>query len=242
MSDLILVVSLSVIIANVFAQLVINFEAWFEKDTRQLLLNCYPKGSGAWRLLPVVSWLYSDHRTIFIMVEGLTLLVAGVFYLFSDSLVNSYLILLYGVFVPALISLALIDVKWFYLPDRIVMTMLWLTLLAASLDIIDVTADQAIQRIVVSYVALWLISKAVQLWKNQESMGYGDIKLLTLAGALFGHDAILVAMTAGIIMVIHVVLKGSNRQEMHAFGPYIAVSMIAIMIAKVISGGAQWLG
>lgn len=242
MSELILVVALSVIIANVFAQLVINFEVWFEKDTRHLLLNCYPKGNGAWRSFPIISWLYSDHRTIFIMVEGLTVLVTGFFYLFYDSLENSYSLVLYGVFVPALISLALIDVKWFYLPDRIVMTMLWLTLLAASLDMIEVTADKAIQRIVVSYVALWLISKAVQLWKSQESMGYGDIKLLTVAGALFGHDAILVAMTAGLIMVIHVVLKGNNRQEMHAFGPYIAVSMIAIMIAKVISGGAQWLG
>ncbi len=242
MLDLILVMLFSALISNFFAHLTINFEGWFENDTRHLLLNCYPKGSGAWRSFPIISWLYSDHRTIFIMVEGLTLLVAGVFYLFSDSLVNSYSIVLYGVFVPALISLALIDAKWFYLPDRIVLTMLWLTLLAASLDMIDVTADQTIQRIVVSYVALWLISKAVQLWKNQESMGYGDIKLLTVAGALFGHDAILVAMIAGLIMICHVILKGSNRQEMHAFGPYIAVSMIVIMIAKVISGGAQWLG
>jgi hypothetical protein len=70
MFELILVVALSVIIANVFAQLVINFEAWFDKDTKHILLSFYPKGSGAWRSLPVVSWLYGDHRTIFMVVLG----------------------------------------------------------------------------------------------------------------------------------------------------------------------------
>lgn len=242
MLDLILVMLVSALISNFFAHLTINFEGWFEKETKHIFLNCHPKGGTAWKSFPIVSWFYSDQRITFIIVESVTILAAVVFYMIAYDSNNPYTLALYGLFVPVLISLALIDMRWFYLPDRIVLTMLWLILLASSLEMIDITAEQAIHRVVVSYVALWLISKAVQLWKNQESMGYGDIKLLTVAGALFGHDAILVAMIAGLLMVFHVVMKGSNSNEMHAFGPYIAVSMFAIMIAKVISGGAQWLG
>lgn len=93
--------------------------------------------------------------------------------------------------------------------------------------------------IAVGYGGIRLIADGYYLLTKREGMGYGDGKLLALVGALFGWQAVLVALFAGslvgsVIMVTVLVIQ-RRRNIRHVelpFGPFLVLGAIGYMFSE----------
>jgi len=93
----------------------------------------------------------------------------------------------------------------------------------------------------VGYWIISLVGHLGKMWKKQEAMGYGDVKLLAAIGALLGWKAALFTLfaAAAIGAVIGITLIVSKRRELGSgipFGPYISLGAITWMLG----GEAIW--
>jgi leader peptidase (prepilin peptidase)/N-methyltransferase len=131
-------------------------------------------------------------------------------------------------FTYALIAAAFIDLDTMYLPDSIILPLLWAGL-AANLADTFVPLSSAVIGAMAGYLSLWSIYWVFKLITGKEGMGYGDFKLLAVLGAWMGWTivpgAILLSSVVGAIVgVTLIVVRGHERQIPIPFGPYIAAA------------------
>lgn len=81
----------------------------------------------------------------------------------------------------------------------------------------------------ISLISYWILKK--------EGMGLGDVKLMTSLGFLFGTKTIMViillSFLLGAIAGIVVLARKKGRESYIAFGPFIVIATILIMIIPV---------
>jgi leader peptidase (prepilin peptidase)/N-methyltransferase len=90
-----------------------------------------------------------------------------------------------------LLSLALIDWDSTFLPDAIVLPLLWLGLIGADLQWTGLRLEQALWGAVAGYLSLWSVYWVFKLVTGKEGMGYGDFKLLACLGAWLGWQSLV---------------------------------------------------
>ena len=179
-------------------------------------------------LIPVVSYLILGGKCrhckdkISIQYPSVELL-NGVAYLWIYSVYGISLhTVLYCLLVSALITISLIDIKYYIIPDQVNIVILILGLINLIVDynnwLLYVIGFFAVSSI------LYIIAI---LTKGQ--MGGGDIKLMAVCGLLLGWQNILLALMIGsivgsVIGVILLVTKKSGRKV--PFGPYLAIGVI----------------
>ena len=163
-----------------------------------------------------ISWGYP-------LVELLTI-VASLFvvYKFGFTLQSVALLLLTW----GLIPLIFIDFAEQFLPDSILLPLLWLGLLLSPLQLFT-TPENAIFGAVFGYLSLWIVAKLFKLIRKIDGMGNGDFKLFALFGAWFGWQIlpfiILLASLLGIAAGITLIMcKKLEFNKPMPFGPYIA--------------------
>ena len=133
-----------------------------------------------------------------------------------------------------LICLSFIDYDHQYLPDNITLPFLWLGLLV-NLNGLFIDIESAIIGCMAGYLILWSIYKLFKIVTGKEGMGYGDFKLLALAGAWLGWQMlpaiILISSVVGALFGIAlVVFKQHDKAKPIPFGPYLAIaSWIALL-------------
>lgn len=126
-----------------------------------------------------------------------------------------------------LISLFLIDMDTFLLPDDLNYVLLWGGLLASAAGW-TVPLQSAVLGAAAGYLSLWLVYHGFRLLTGKEGMGYGDFKLLAALGAWFGAHyllaIILVSSLVGAVIGIVLIIVGklANKEVPMPFGPYLA--------------------
>lgn len=143
--------------------------------------------------------------------------------------------LVWSGFSALLLALALIDWDTTLLPDDITLPLLWVGLIAATLQWTPVTLSSAIWGAVAGYMSLWLVYWAFKLITGKEGMGFGDFKLFAALGAWFGWQAlvpiILMASIIGAIVGIAMKFTSGLRDGGYVpFGPFLAGSGFTAMI------------
>ena len=132
------------------------------------------------------------------------------------------------VFSWCLISLTMIDLDTYLLPDDITLPLLWLGLIANSFGLFtDLTS--AFWGAVAGYLSLWLVYKLFKLLTGKEGMGYGDFKLLAALGAWMGWQMLpqiilLSSLVGAIIGISMIALHGRDKNIPIPFGPYLAIA------------------
>lgn len=131
------------------------------------------------------------------------------------------------IFAATLLALALIDWDTTLLPDDLTLPLLWLGLVAASLQWIPVGLNASLWGAVAGYLSLWLVFWAFKLVTGKEGMGYGDFKLFAVLGAWFGWQTlipmILLASVIGAIVGIAMKFSTGLREGGYVpFGPFLA--------------------
>jgi leader peptidase (prepilin peptidase)/N-methyltransferase len=139
-----------------------------------------------------------------------------------------------------MVTLALIDWDTTLLPDDLTLPLLWLGLLAASLQWTVVGLPSAFWGAIAGYLSLWTIYWAFKLITGKEGMGFGDFKLFSALGAWFGWQAlipiILLASIIGAIVGITMRFSTGLREGGYIpFGPFLAGAGLTAMLVGPIA-------
>ena len=135
-------------------------------------------------------------------------------------------LVLAAIFALALLTLALIDARFYVLPDLLTLPLLWLGLLINTQSYFAAIAN-AVLGAAVGYLSLWTIYWLYKLLRNKEGLGYGDFKLTAAVGAWLGWQAlpsvVLVAALTALCSAAVLVLAGRMKVEQPMpFGPFLA--------------------
>jgi leader peptidase (prepilin peptidase)/N-methyltransferase len=190
--------------------------------------------------VPVLSWLALRRRcracgtaisVQYPLVEaGTGLLFALVVHHFGSTPASAAGLVLTG----CLIAASGIDLRDQLLPDGIVLPLLWVGLLL-SISSLFVHPDQAILGAAAGYLSLWSVFWLHHLLTGREGLGYGDFKLMAVAGAWFGPHAVMPILFIAACLIsffglIHLRRTGQGAQTPLAFGPAIASGIFAWML------------
>lgn len=189
--------------------------------------------------IPVLSWLILRGKCGFcssgisirypVVELGCSVVFALVAYQHSPGWQPLFLMALSA----ALISLALIDLDTFLLPDVITLPLVWLGLVY-QLVFQPELLPSAVWGAVAGYMILWAVYHLFKLITGKEGMGYGDFKLLAAAGAWFGLESLLTVLllssVSGVFFGLSLqAIRKQDRNAAFPFGPAIVFGMLLWM-------------
>jgi leader peptidase (prepilin peptidase) / N-methyltransferase len=126
-----------------------------------------------------------------------------------------------------LLTLSLIDLKHYLLPDSLVLPGIWFGLILNALDVFT-TLHAALWGCVVAYLALWTVNQLVQRITGTQALGNGDFKLLAMLGAWGGWHSlpitVLFALLFAVLANIPTWLKPKTRPTTIPFGPHLSIA------------------
>jgi leader peptidase (prepilin peptidase) / N-methyltransferase len=130
----------------------------------------------------------------------------------------------------ASIPIFVIDFRHFLIPDLITYPGIVLGIALGFLPG-GLTALQCLTGAVLSGGFLWLVGFSASLLLKKEAMGLGDVKLVAMAGALFGAQValfgLIFASVLGCLVGLPMMLMRKLNEHRHIpFGPYICVGAL----------------
>ncbi len=139
-----------------------------------------------------------------------------------------------------LVTVSFIDLEHMIIPDSFSLGGIVIGLLGATLNE-GRSFMGAVGGILMGGGFLWAVAYFYYLWRKQEGMGGGDIKLLAWIGAVLGWKAIPFVILGSSIFgsIVGVLISFRSKDGMSTvipFGPYLALSAILyiFMGAKVV--------
>lgn len=191
-------------------------------DMREMLDSSPPEGK-------VLSILVS-------LLAGASCLLALSHYGFTASAALCTLLCL------CLITASAIDLRHQFLPDLIVLPLLWVGLLS-NLTGIFTSLESAVIGAAMGYAMLFVISRGFYLVTGRVGMGDGDLKLLAALGAWGGWQvlplALVVACVIGLFFAMAYRFYSKESQGMIPFGPSLAAGgLVAILYGDMLSSMA----
>ncbi|MCF6765837.1 prepilin peptidase [Thiotrichales bacterium 19S3-7] len=180
-----------------------------------------------------ISWLYPITELISAILFTLIIIKFG----FSIATLFSL------IFVFALITLAIIDIRTQLLPDIITLPLIWLGLMVNNFSYFT-SLTLALWGAIIGYLILWFVYIIYKLLRHCDGLGFGDLKCLSAIGAWLGLNAILptlvIASISALISVL--IIKFSEILIQKAkpnykpkltnqivFGPFLAFASIFIL-------------
>jgi prepilin signal peptidase PulO-like enzyme (type II secretory pathway) len=205
-----------------------------------------------WDLIPVFSYVFLGGKCRYCheaiedtpLAEVVTAILFVVSYIWWPYVLNGsgltlgwMLFWCWLLFIIGFVILALYDIRWMLLPDRVVFPLIGLgivqTLLVASVygqgleAIID--AGWGVAVIAGLFYALYAISK--HRW-----IGFGDVKLAIVLGLLVGGPLsslllIFMASVLGSLAAVPLLLRGKSFAKTHIpFGPFLLLAAIIVVL------------
>lgn len=195
--------------------------------------NCQHK-IRAWENIPILSWMWLKGKCSqcrnpisirYPFVEFLTAVLSALsawHFGFGPAAFTAVLV------TWLLIAMTFIDIDKMLLPDQLTLGLLWIGL-AASVNDVFVSPQDAIIGAAVGYLCLWGLYWAFKLLTGKEGMGYGDFKLLAALGAFVGwqHLPVVILLSScvgAVVGVSMIALQGKDNSQPIPFGPYLAAA------------------
>lgn len=163
-------------------------------------------------------------------------LVCGIlFALVGYQFVSLWAILGSLIFVAMILSLMLIDLDTFLLPDELTLPLVWIGLLFNLNGAISGSLINSVVGAIIGYMSLWSLYWAFKLITKKEGMGYGDFKILAAIGAWLGWQnlvsVLLVSSCLGVIYAISLRISGKLEQgNPIPFGPFLGGAGIVTLL------------
>lgn len=164
------------------------------------------------------------------LVEGLAGALA-LFLFWKYGLSVKFLVAFF--FVSCLIVITFIDMDHQIIPDIITLPGIPIFFLAAVF-VMEVPFYEALWGLLAGGGILYLIAVTYAFLRKQEGMGGGDIKLLAMFGAFLGWKSLIFiilvsSLTAAIVGVTIMVLRGKDMKYAVPFGPFLSLAAIAYL-------------
>ncbi len=146
-----------------------------------------------------------------------------------------YLLLAWG-----LITVSFIDIDHMILPDKFTLSGIVIGLLGGAINP-ERSFWEALGGMLMGGGFLWLIAYLYLLFRKEEGMGGGDIKLLAWIGAVLGWTSIpFVVLGSSIIgSIVGLVLAARSEAGLKSvipFGPYLALAAIIYLLGGAVIG------
>ena len=202
-------------------------------------------------LLPVISWLSLAGKCRYCrqpiswqypLVELATAALFVLSYIFFPFALNtSYFILLFALwltFITAFMALAVYDLKWMILPDRIVFPMQAVALVYAVVVIITTNGNKThqIMATILSVVFSAGLFFTIFHISKGKWIGGGDVKLAVILGLLLGGPlqaflTLFIASFMGSLVGVPLILLGNaKRNTKLPFGPFLIVATVIVYL------------
>lgn len=206
--------------------------------------------------IPIISYIiqkgkcnYCNQKisVIYIVFELLTgLLFSATYLTFMDFNNSIFKILLSLVFISTLIIIMFSDIKYMLIPNElliisasiIVVLKVYLdflneetvTLLDMGYDILFMAIDAAIM-----FIIMFLIKKIGDFVFKKESLGGGDIKMMTLVAVVLGYkmSIVVIFLASFLALPFSIVAAYKKDRVMLPFGPYLAIASIIIYLCNI---------
>ncbi|WP_413492417.1 prepilin peptidase [Morganella psychrotolerans] len=144
----------------------------------------------------------------------------------------------YSLLFICLIILFHIDNAVFYLPDKLVFSVLWGGLLFQT-EVQKIPFSDALYGVIAGFILLWAVAEGYAWRQKQSGLGGGDIKLFSSMGAWVGAEklAILMLLACSSALVVYLLcyVRARYDNSLHsgpriiAFGPHLIAGMIIVM-------------
>ncbi len=194
-----------------------------------------------WENIPLFSWLLLRGKCSgcqtkigmqYPLIEALTGLTAAL--LTWDIIVHPNPIgtnIVYLYFALCLIPIVIIDFRHYLIPDALTLTGIPIALAASFLPNSRLLPWESLFGFLISGFFLWGIGALASWLLKKEAMGFGDVKLLALAGACFGWQSALIGL--GIASILGTLfglpmlwLKRLNQERHIPFGPFLCLGAL----------------
>lgn len=164
------------------------------------------------------------------MIEGLAMLI-GISAALSATAPHSLWIMAFGLL---LLTLAILDLEHFWLPDRIVLAVLLIGLCGAAVSAPETIIDRLIG-CAVGFLALEGIRRGYRSLRNRDGMGAGDPKMLAAIAAWTGWQPLpFILLGASVIGLIWVGVSALLGKKMSANTPLPLGTLIAGAVYLVV--------
>ena len=179
-------------------------------------------------------YIPNQKLNMFLMFSIMALYVA-ILYLFGLNLVT----LKYLLLTPLLILVLTIDFKEHIIPDRLILILFEIGMLFSIIegfDSLNIFVDR-ILGMVIGFGIFGIITLIGGLLAKKKAMGYGDVKLMSALGLIFGEIGILMIIVisfliAAVVSIVLLVAKKKKFTEYIAFGPYISIASFIVMLSS----------
>jgi leader peptidase (prepilin peptidase)/N-methyltransferase len=126
-----------------------------------------------------------------------------------------------------LLSLAILDIRHFILPDALTLPLVPAGFMATWLTSPALLPD-AILGAAAGFMSFWLVREGYYRLRNREGLGFGDVKLMAGLGAWLGWQSlasvVLIAALAGLAVMLPVALRRDQTAGLRLpFGAYLAL-------------------
>ena len=133
-----------------------------------------------------------------------------------------------------LLAISVIDWQRLLIPDALSLSGMWLGLLLSCTGLIGISPQQSLLGAAAGYSFLFLIYWIYRLLTGKEGMGYGDFKLLAMLGAWLGLASlpgiVLIGSLSGSLWGIAQFLRTGEQSRPFAFGPWLALAALIIVL------------
>lgn len=144
----------------------------------------------------------------------------------------------YFIFVSILISLSIIDIKNYFLPDSLTFSLIILGIILASIS--GISYEVAFVGASAYAFPFLLIYGYGEYVFKKEAMGFGDIKLAAGIGSFLGYQGFFnlylyftITFVIGAIISLSLIrLKIKERTSQIAFAPYLAIAALIMMFIQ----------
>jgi len=184
-------------------------------------------------LIPVLSWLYLRGKCRYCKAKisvayPVTELVCGLLFVASFVLSPDISAVFIALFSFILLCIAVIDYKTMLIPDSLVIFgaitgLTWVVLFGPSFA---PNWYDSLLGIIFGFFPLFAIDKICLLLYKKDGFGYGDMKLMAMAGIFLGWTGVLMAffiaiITGGTYGAFLILTKRATKGAYFAFGPFL---------------------
>lgn len=171
-----------------------------------------------------ISWQYPFIESLFAILTVFLFIHFGFTLQFLSSLL----------FTACLLSLFIIDLNHYLLPDILTIPLLWIGLLCNSQHLF-IPASFAILGAIAGYSTLWIMHILYKKITKKQGLGHGDLKLFAAIGAWQGIYSLpfillLASVLGSIIGIIWLLINKKDKNTLIPFGPFLAISSFIFFI------------
>ena len=190
------------------------------------------------------NYCHQKINKLYFVFEIITGLLFSFIYMKYSNSYNSYLsILMAFVFISSLLIVTISDIKYMLIPDKLlVMFSVFVVILkvligiqneelTSFLDVGYMIIFMIIDAFII-FCIMFLIKKMGDLLFKKESLGGGDIKLMTYVSLIMGYKMSIIIIFVGsfIALPFSIVNAYKKNEVMLPFGPYLGIASIILFL------------